>query len=50
MANLQPITKTCVPRPDVFAGTLSDEHFAADLDHIVRDPASYPVYGDPEEL
>lgn len=50
MANLQPITKTCTPRPDVLAGTLSDEHFAADLDHIVRDPGSYPVYGDPEEF
>lgn len=47
---LSPITKTCTPRPDVLSGRLSDEHFAADLDHIVRDPASYPVYGDPDEF
>lgn len=50
MANLQPITKTCEPRKDVLAGALSDEHFAADLDHIVRDPASYPVYGNAEDF
>jgi hypothetical protein len=34
----------------VLAGSLSDEHFAADLDHIVRDPGSYPVYGNPEDF
>jgi predicted AAA+ superfamily ATPase len=50
VANLLPITKTCKPRSDVLSGSLSDEHFAADLDHIVRDPSSYPVYGDPEEF
>lgn len=50
MSALQPITSTCEPRKDVLSGGLSDEHFAADLDHIVRDPASYPVYGDPEEF
>lgn len=50
MSDLQPITSTCEPRKDVLSGSLSDEHFAADLDHIVRDPSSYPVYGDPEEF
>lgn len=34
----------------MLSGSLSDEHFAADLDHIVRDPASYPVYGDPDQF
>lgn len=50
MANLKPIDKTCTPRDDVLAGALSDEHFAADLDHIVRDPGSYPVYGNADEF
>lgn len=46
----QPITKTCVPRPDVLSGSLADDHFAADLDKIVRDPGSYAVYGDPDQF
>lgn len=40
---LQPITSTCEPRKDVLSGTLSDEHSAADLDHVVRDPDSDAV-------
>ncbi len=46
----QPITKTCAPRPDVLSGSLADDHFAADLDKIVRDPDSYAVYGDPDQF
>jgi hypothetical protein len=50
MATLKPITKTCEPRDDVLEGGLADAHFAADLDMIVRDAASYPVYGDAEQF
>lgn len=46
----QSITKTCQPRPDVLTGSLADDHFAADLDKIVRDPDSYAVYGDPDQF
>lgn len=45
---MKPITRTCTPREDVLAGELSDQHFAAQLDAVVRDPDSYPVYGDAE--
>jgi hypothetical protein len=27
---------------------LADNHFAAQLDQVVRNPAAYPIYGDPE--
>jgi predicted AAA+ superfamily ATPase len=50
MAKLKPITETCVPREDVRTGQLTDAHFAAQLDRIVRDPGAYPVYGDPDEF
>lgn len=30
------------------SGGLSDNHFAAQLDKVVRDPQGYAVYGDPE--
>jgi hypothetical protein len=43
---LKPITATCEPREDVLAGELSDQHFAAQLDAVVRAPDAYPVYGD----
>lgn len=39
-----------MPREDVRAGQLTDAHFAAQLDQIVRDPGAYPVYGDPEKF
>jgi hypothetical protein len=39
-----------VPRDDVRTGRLTDAHFAAQLDQIVRDPGAYPVYGDPEKF
>ncbi len=45
---LQPITSTCVPRDDVLRGGLADNHFAAQLDQVVRNPGAYPIYGDPE--
>ncbi len=44
--NLRPLRETCVPRDDVLEGGLTDNHFAAQLDKIVRNPADYPVYGD----
>ena len=50
MAELRSITETCRPRADVLAGGLSDNHFAAQLDQVVRNPADYPVYGDPTEF
>ena len=50
MTGLPPITKVCEPRSDVLGGQLSDLHFAANLDKIVRDPRSYPVYGLPFDL
>jgi hypothetical protein len=37
----------CTPRPDVLGGGLTDAHFAAQLDRIVRAPGNYPAYGDP---
>ncbi len=47
MADLRSIVDTCTPHPDVLAGRLADNHFAAQLDQVVRNPAGYPVYGDP---
>ncbi|NLG54354.1 MAG: hypothetical protein GX542_01680, partial [Rhodococcus sp.] len=39
---------TCTPRDDVVSGGLADNHFAAQLDKVVRDATHYPVYGDPD--
>lgn len=50
MAELESILKTCEPRGDVLSGGLADSHFAAQLDQVVRNPAAYPVYGDPTEF
>jgi hypothetical protein len=47
---MQPITKTCFPRSDVLEGGLADNHFAAQLDQVVRNPGAYPVYGNAEEF
>ena len=47
---LRPIIETCEPRPDVLSGGLTDAHFAAQLDQVVRSPEKYPVYGDPTEF
>ena len=47
---MEAITKTCKPRADVLEGGLADNHFAAQLDQVVRDPDGYPVYGDPTEF
>ena len=38
----------CIPRDDVLSGGLADNHFAAQLDKVVRDATHYPVYGDPD--
>lgn len=38
----------CTPRDDVISGGLADNHFAAQLDKVVRDASHYPVYGDPD--
>lgn len=43
---MKSITATCTPRKDVLAGELTDQHFAAQLDAVVRNPDAYPVYGD----
>ena len=45
---MKPITETCTPRKDVLDGELTDQHFAAQLDAVVRNPDAYPVYGDPD--
>jgi predicted AAA+ superfamily ATPase len=50
VAVLRTITETCEPRADVLAGGLTDAHFAAQLDQVVRSPEKYPVYGDPTEF
>ena len=50
MTSLALITSTCEPRPDVLSGGLTDAHFAAQLDQVVRSPEKYPVYGDPTEF
>jgi hypothetical protein len=47
---MQPITNTCLPRPDVLEGGLADNHFAAQLDQVVRNPDAYPVYGNPDDF
>lgn len=47
-SNLLPLRTTCVPRDDVLQGGLADNHFAAQLDKVVRDAEHYPVYGDAE--
>lgn len=50
MSQLKSITETCVPRPDVLGGKLADNHFAAQLDQVVRNPDSYPIYGDADQF
>jgi predicted AAA+ superfamily ATPase len=47
---LRPLRLVCSPRSDVLTGGLTDNHFAAQLDKIVRDPTNYPFYGNPEEF
>ncbi len=48
--DLPSIRTTCTPREDVLRGGLTDAHFAAQLDRIVRDPDGYPAYGDPNQF
>ena len=47
---LRSIRSTCVPRPDVLAGGMSDNQFAAQLDKVVRDPSGYEVYSDADRF
>jgi hypothetical protein len=47
---LESIRSTCAPRKDVLQGGLADNHFAAQLDQVVRNPAAYPIYGDAAEF
>lgn len=50
MAALRSITETCEPRADVLAGGLTDAHFAAQLDQVVRSPEKYTVYDEYEPI
>lgn len=45
-AELVALRTVCEPRDDILQGGLADNHFAAQLDKVVRDPDHYPVYGD----
>ena len=45
-SGLKALREVCVPREDVLHGGLADNHFAAQLDKVVRDAEHYPVYGD----
>src|SRR5665647_733563 len=47
---LVPLRMACTPRADVLAGGLTDNHFAAQLDKVVRNPEQYPVYGDADQF
>lgn len=47
---LLPLRTVCEAREDVLAGGLTDNHFAAQLDKVLRDPEQYPVYGNPDEF
>jgi hypothetical protein len=49
-SGLVPLRTVCRPRDDVLVGGLADNHFAAQLEKVVRDPAHYPVYGDPDQF
>ncbi len=50
MGALDPITRTCTPRADVLGGGLTDQHFAAQLDQVVRNAAAYPIYGEADRF
>ncbi|MGW4018255.1 ATP-binding protein [Rhodococcus ruber] len=47
-SGLAALRTACQPRDDVLGGGLADNHFAAQLDKVVRDAEHYPVYGDPD--
>jgi hypothetical protein len=50
MSDLRPIIDACTPRPEILEGGLADNHFAAQLDQVVRNPKAYPIYGDAEQF
>lgn len=47
---LVPLNTVCKARQDVLGGGLADNHFAAQLDKVVRDPDHYPVYGNAHQF
>lgn len=49
-AGLVALRAACEPREDVLSGGLADNHFAAQLDKVIRDADHYPVYGDPDSF
>ena len=49
-SGLVPLRTVCTAREDVLVGGLADNHFAAQLEKVVRDPEHYPVYGDPDQF
>lgn len=48
--NLVPFRESCHARDDILQGGLDGNHFAAQLDKVVRDAANYPVYGQADEF
>ena len=46
---MQTIYDTCTPRPDVLAGTITEDQFAAKLSNVVADTAA-DVYRIPEQF
>ena len=51
VSGLVPLRPLCRARDDVSsAGGLADNHFAAQLEKVVRDPEHYPVYGDADQF
>ena len=50
MPTLRELRDTCSPREDVRQGGLADNHFAAQLDQVVRDPGNYPIYGNANQF
>ncbi|MEV6695317.1 DUF499 domain-containing protein [Micromonospora sp. NPDC051196] len=49
-SGLVSLRAVCRAREDVLTSGLADNHFAAQLDKVVRDPDHYPIYGDPDRF
>ena len=49
-SGLVSLRTACKARGDVLVGGFADNHFAAQLEKVVRDPEHYPVYGDPDQF
>ncbi|MFG2067746.1 ATP-binding protein [Micromonospora tulbaghiae] len=50
VSGLVSLRTVCRAREDVLTSGLADNHFAAQLDKVVRDPDHYPIYGDPDRF